>query len=133
MKNFSQLSTNSTEFNLIEPDFNFTQPDFNLSVAPGCNLTSPSTFNTTVLPVLHSLIFVIGVLGNGLVLLVVGRSVLGRNKYGSKASVTNVLVFNLALADLIFVATLPFHAVEKIKVNRLVGIFVMFFLILKPF
>ena len=120
MKNFSQLSTNSTNFNLVDPDFNLTQPS--------CNLTAPSTFNTTVLPILHSLIFVVGVLGNGLVLLVVGRSVLGRNKYGSKASVTNVLVFNLALADLIFVATLPFHAVEKIKVNRLVGGLMLFFL-----
>ena len=125
MKNFSQLSTNSTNFNLVDPDFNLTQPS--------CNLTAPSTFNTTVLPVLHSLIFVVGVLGNGLVLLVVGRSVLGRNKYGSKASVTNVLVFNLAMADLIFVATLPFHAVEKIKVNRLVGSLVLFFLCLNLF
>ena len=121
MKNFSQLSTNSTNFNLVDPDFNLsTVLSCNLT-QPDCNLTQPSTFNTTVLPALHFLIFVIGVLGNGLVLLVVGRSVLGRNKYGSKASVTNVLVFNLALADLIFVATLPFHAVEKIKVNRLVG------------
>ena len=113
MKNISQLPMNSTSSNLIDPGSNLTQPD--------CNLVSPSTFDTTVLPTLHFLIFVVGVLGNGLVLLVVGRSVLGRNKYGSKASVTNVLVFNLALADLIFVATLPFHAVEKIKVNRFVG------------
>ena len=108
MNNISNLHNSTTE-----------------AVNTGCNLTEPPLFDSVVLPSLHFTIFIIGVFGNGLVLLVVGKSVFKRNKYGNKTSVTNVLVFNLALADLIFIGTLPFHAIEKIK-NRLVWIEFLF-------
>ena len=50
-----------------------------------------------IVPVLFGIIFVAGLLGNGIVLLVVARSGLG-----SKKKVTNLYFGSLALADLCF-------------------------------
>ena len=49
------------------------------------------------------LAFVIGLAGNGLVLLVIIR-----NKAVRQKSVANYYILNLALADLLFTSTLPF-------------------------
>uniref|UniRef100_A0A4W3K3T7 Galanin receptor 1b n=1 Tax=Callorhinchus milii TaxID=7868 RepID=A0A4W3K3T7_CALMI len=59
-----------------------------------------------IVPVAFGLVFVLGLVGNGLVL-----AVLGRAKPGRARSVTNVLVLNLSLADLSFlVLCVPFQA-----------------------
>uniref|UniRef100_A0A4W3KFT4 Galanin receptor 1b n=1 Tax=Callorhinchus milii TaxID=7868 RepID=A0A4W3KFT4_CALMI len=63
-------------------------------------------FRAMIVPVAFGLVFVLGLVGNGLVL-----AVLGRAKPGRARSVTNVLVLNLSLADLSFlVLCVPFQA-----------------------
>ncbi|KAL4616934.1 C-C chemokine receptor type 4-like [Arapaima gigas] len=59
--------------------------------------------NATILPVLYSLFFVIGLIGNGLVFWVI----LARVKL---RSMTDVCLLNLAIADLLLLCTLPFLA-----------------------
>ena len=63
------------------------------------------------------LIFVVGVIGNGLVVwLMVKKNKRGRPGY--QRSVTNLYVLNLAIADLIFVGFLPFWTVASISEKK---------------
>jgi len=65
-------------------------------------------------PVIYCLIFVIGVIGNGLVVwLMVKKNNSGHAGY--QRSVTNIYVLNLAIADLIFVGFLPFWTAASIS------------------
>lgn len=61
------------------------------------------------MPVLYSVIFVVGIMGNVLVIAVVG------NKGGR---LVDTFVVNLALADLVFVVTLPVWAVSASQNNH---------------
>ncbi|XP_041961787.1 uncharacterized protein LOC121720020 [Alosa sapidissima] len=65
-----------------------------------CNYTRHSA---SFLPALYSIYFVLGVLGNGLVVWVISMGVRLR-------SMTDVCLLNLALADLLLVSSLPFLA-----------------------
>ncbi|XP_041638586.1 probable G-protein coupled receptor 25 [Cheilinus undulatus] len=69
---------------------------------PGSHLQGSSTF----LPVLYYLIFFTGFLGNLFVISVVGR----KGRKGGR--LVDTFVINLALADLVFVLTLPLWAVS---------------------
>ncbi|XP_067851119.1 type-1 angiotensin II receptor-like [Heptranchias perlo] len=56
-----------------------------------------------MIPVIYSIIFVVGVLGNSMVVVIIYC-------YLKLMTVANIFLLNLALADLIFVVTLPFWA-----------------------
>uniref|UniRef100_UPI00398E9F35 type-1 angiotensin II receptor n=1 Tax=Pristiophorus japonicus TaxID=55135 RepID=UPI00398E9F35 len=56
-----------------------------------------------MIPIIYSIIFVVGVLGNSMVVIIIYR-------YLKLTTVANIFLLNLALADLIFVITLPFWA-----------------------
>uniref|UniRef100_A0A8C4HME4 G-protein coupled receptors family 1 profile domain-containing protein n=1 Tax=Dicentrarchus labrax TaxID=13489 RepID=A0A8C4HME4_DICLA len=61
-----------------------------------------------VVPVVFGLIFVVGVVGNSLVMVVIGRVRGGRTRSGSP---TNIFILNLSVADLLFLLfCVPFHA-----------------------
>ncbi|XP_053288590.1 probable C-C chemokine receptor type 3 isoform X2 [Pleuronectes platessa] len=60
-------------------------------------------FGSVFLPTLYSLVFIVGFLGNGLVVCVVV-------KHRNSTTLTDICLFNLALSDLVFVLTLPFYA-----------------------
>ncbi|XP_061412134.1 C-X-C chemokine receptor type 3-like [Lethenteron reissneri] len=63
----------------------------------------------TLLPVLYSIVFILGLVGNGLAFLVLVRR--QRRGYGSGTwDTTQVFLLNLAAADLLLVATLPLWA-----------------------
>lgn len=68
-----------------------------------CNLGNVSTFAKVFLPTLYSLVFILGFLGNGLVVCVLV-------KHRNKANLTDICLLNLAISDLLFVFTLPFYA-----------------------
>ncbi|KAK3571090.1 hypothetical protein QTP86_001798 [Hemibagrus guttatus] len=68
-----------------------------------CSNTNVSAFSQVFLPTLYSIVFIVGFIGNGLVLCVLV-------KYHQRSNVTDVCLFNLALSDLLFLLSLPFWA-----------------------
>ncbi|XP_016423167.1 C-C chemokine receptor type 5-like isoform X1 [Sinocyclocheilus rhinocerous] len=68
-----------------------------------CNNGNTKAFSEVFLPTLYSLVFILGFIGNGLVVWVLIR-------YRQKSNMTDVCLFNLALSDLLFLVSLPFWA-----------------------
>ncbi|KAL7833923.1 hypothetical protein AOLI_G00288830 [Acnodon oligacanthus] len=85
--------------------FNTTSTDNYYSFTVGnfspCNISDVRDFSRVFLPTLYSMVFVVGLIGNGLVLCVLV-------KYYRKSNIMDVCLFNLALSDLLFLITLPF-------------------------
>ncbi|XP_030012932.1 C-C chemokine receptor type 2-like [Sphaeramia orbicularis] len=68
-----------------------------------CNYSSLSNFTKVFLPILYSLVFIVGFIGNGLVLCVL-------IKHRNQTNLTDICLFNLALSDLLFILTLPLYS-----------------------
>ncbi|XP_035020033.1 C-C chemokine receptor type 1 [Hippoglossus stenolepis] len=68
-----------------------------------CDDVDLKEFGSVFLPTLYSLVFIVGFLGNGLVVCVVV-------KHRNSTTLTDICLFNLALSDLVFLLTLPFYA-----------------------
>ncbi|XP_028839781.1 type-2 angiotensin II receptor [Denticeps clupeoides] len=75
----------------------------NYSVS-SCDLYSPSEYNKSLVPTLYSIIFLLGFLGNVLVVSVLCQR-------SCRRTVANTYLVNLALSDLLFLSSLPFWAV----------------------
>ncbi|XP_065102560.2 C-C chemokine receptor type 5-like [Paramisgurnus dabryanus] len=73
------------------------------NVAQPCNNRNTKAFSEVFLPTFYSIVFIIGFIGNGLVVWVLIR-------YRRKSNMTDVCLLNLAIADLLFLASLPFWA-----------------------
>ncbi|XP_046533862.1 CX3C chemokine receptor 1 isoform X1 [Equus quagga] len=69
--------------------------------AEACNMEDIVAFGTAFLSVVYSLVFVFGLVGNLLVIFSLSNS-------QKRKSITDIYLLNLALSDLLFVATLPF-------------------------
>ncbi|KAK7153930.1 hypothetical protein R3I94_007327 [Phoxinus phoxinus] len=70
-----------------------------------CDLTDNNDFPKIFLPTVYGIIFVLGIIGNGLVVLVMGFQKKSKN-------MTDKYRLHLSIADLLFVLTLPFWAVD---------------------
>lgn len=70
-----------------------------------CELEEGFRFEQTFIPLLYSVAFVIGLVGNGVLLGVLVRS---RERW----SVTDTFILHLSVADLLLLLTLPFWAVQ---------------------
>ncbi|XP_062394172.1 C-C chemokine receptor type 4-like [Sardina pilchardus] len=68
-----------------------------------CSTEDVKNFSQVFLPTLYSLVFIVGLLGNGLVVCVLLW-------FRRKCNLTDVCLLNLALSDLLFVFSLPFWA-----------------------
>ncbi|CAH2318996.1 C-X-C chemokine receptor type 3 [Pelobates cultripes] len=79
-------------------DYQYSPGDFGT-----CNLEESKIFDRNFLPAFYSLLFLIGIIGNVLVMFV-----LLRNKH--KLQSTDIFILNLAIADILLVLTLPFWA-----------------------
>ncbi|KAA0703153.1 C-X-C chemokine receptor type 3 [Triplophysa tibetana] len=93
------------------PDFNFSY-DYNYSYdydySCGDYLESNMHFDSIFIPVLYSVALVVGLLGNGLVLVVLWKKRMSWN-------VTDIFILHLSLADVLLLLTLPLRAVEVVK------------------
>ncbi|XP_068791812.1 C-C chemokine receptor type 8-like isoform X4 [Struthio camelus] len=88
----------SPTFNSSAPyDGSFLYPDIDIN----CGLENISSFASTFFPVLYSVLFVTGLMGNALVVWVL----IGFKKINA---MTDVYLLNLAISDLLFVFSLPF-------------------------
>lgn len=83
-------------------DFAFLDPSL---FSTACETSGVRNFGRLFMPSLYAVIFVTGLLGN---LLVIVTYVL----YVKQKTMTDVYVMNLAIADLIFLCTLPFWAID---------------------
>lgn len=80
--------------------------DFDIPEA--CDSALSSDFNKIFLPAVYGIIFILGIIGNGLVVVVMG--------YQKKVkTMTDKYRLHLSVADLLFVLTLPFWAVDAAK------------------
>ncbi|XP_067295253.1 type-2 angiotensin II receptor [Pseudorasbora parva] len=86
--------------NLTSPSVPMLQQNMTNS----CDFMSSSTSQKKVIPALYSLIFLLGFLGNMLVLCVLYHS-------SGRRTVANTYLMNLAMSDLLFLSSLPFWAV----------------------
>ncbi|XP_030014148.1 C-C chemokine receptor type 5-like [Sphaeramia orbicularis] len=84
-------------------DFSEYYGDLDLGSLAPCNYSSLSNFGKVFLPFLYSLVFILGFLGNGLVLCVL-------IKHRNQTNLTDICLFNLALSDLLFILTLPLYS-----------------------
>ncbi|XP_023130974.1 C-X-C chemokine receptor type 4b [Amphiprion ocellaris] len=82
--------------------------DFDPDYQEPCGSALSSDFNKIFLPTVYGIIFVLGIIGNGLVVVVMG--------YQKKVkTMTDKYRLHLSVADLLFVLTLPFWAVDAVK------------------
>ncbi|XP_039192903.1 C-C chemokine receptor type 4 isoform X2 [Crotalus tigris] len=88
----ASISMESSSFIDYEYDYDGPQP---------CIKDGVRNFGSLFLPTLCSLVFLLGLTGNTLVVLVL-------LKYKRLKSMTDIYVLNLAISDLLFVLTLPF-------------------------
>lgn len=76
-----------------------------LQLEEACGVALGNNFNKIFLPTVYGIIFLLGIIGNGLVIAVVG--------YQKKVrTMTDKYRLHLSVADLLFVLTLPFWAVD---------------------
>ncbi|XP_040913697.1 C-X-C chemokine receptor type 4b [Toxotes jaculatrix] len=82
--------------------------EFDLDLEEPCGSALSSDFNRIFLPTVYGIIFFLGIIGNGLVIVVMG--------YQKKVkTMTDKYRLHLSVADLLFVLTLPFWAVDAAK------------------
>ncbi|XP_062972469.1 CX3C chemokine receptor 1 [Elgaria multicarinata webbii] len=72
-------------------------------LASPCDKMDIQIFGKLFLPILYAIVFIIGLVGNFLVVFTIVRG--GRQK-----SITDIYLLNLAISDLLFVISLPFWA-----------------------
>lgn len=89
---------------------NGTAPEDCCPLGEVCDLTHSQEFKASFIVVLYSLTFVVGVLGNGLLL---GVLVQSRRAW----SVTDTFILHLALADVLLLVTLPMWAVQAARAD----------------
>ncbi|XP_020388000.1 C-C chemokine receptor type 6a [Rhincodon typus] len=73
-----------------------------------CTMNDTRKFTWVFIPVLYSIITAAGIIGNGLV-------VLTYSLYKKVKSMTDMYLMNLAIADILFVVTLPFWAANEVN------------------
>ncbi|XP_043561165.1 type-2 angiotensin II receptor [Chiloscyllium plagiosum] len=82
----------------------FMTPSVQNASGQSCNVVVPSQFISNVIPAVYSIIFILGFIGNSVVIAVLcHRSHL--------KTVSNIYIINLSIADLVFLSTLPIWAV----------------------
>lgn len=95
-----EMSTTTNDFKATtEYDYGDTTP---------CQKTELRALGAQLLPPLYSLVFVIGLVGNILVVLVLMQ-------YKRLKSMTSIYLLNLAISDLLFLFTLPFWIDYSLK------------------
>ncbi|XP_060708675.1 C-X-C chemokine receptor type 3-2-like isoform X1 [Hemiscyllium ocellatum] len=102
---------NSTEQSLLEFTSEYYYDDFDLSdlvVSQPCRPIVVENFVRVFVPILYSLVLLLGVLGNMMVILIIGRL------RSARRTLTDTFILHLAGADLLLVLTLPFWAVEAV-------------------
>ncbi|KAG8521574.1 C-C chemokine receptor type 1 [Galemys pyrenaicus] len=106
---------NSTTSTNYDPTIDYDPTtDYDYQNSAPCQKAEVRAFGAQLLPPLYSLVFVIGLIGNILVVLVLVQ-------YKRLRSMTCIYLLNLAISDLFFLFTLPFWIDYKLKDNWVFG------------
>ncbi|XP_030600190.1 C-X-C chemokine receptor type 5 isoform X2 [Archocentrus centrarchus] len=111
--------TNCTWSDCTGPDCNWTDCNWTDGTGPDCicdYTASLHSFYTVFLPVLYSVIFLLGVAGNGLMITVL----LTRCR---RLRITEIYLLHLAMADLMLLFTIPFNVADS-ATGWVFGVFV---------
>ncbi|XP_062911255.1 C-C chemokine receptor type 6a [Mobula hypostoma] len=84
--------------------YNFSE-DYYDGVETLCRMSENKTLSPLFIPIFYSFIATMGIIGNGLVVVIY-------LSYKRVRSMTDMFLMNLAIADILFVVTLPFWAVD---------------------
>ncbi|KAM8868928.1 C-C chemokine receptor type 1-like [Spinachia spinachia] len=87
----------------VSAEYDYSDYDSHDNNSSPCNNAGLRDFGKVFLPTIYSLVFVLGVIGNGLVVCVLV-------KHRHQSNLTDMCLFNLAVSDLVFVFTLPFYS-----------------------
>ncbi|CAM4537613.1 C-C chemokine receptor type 6 [Caretta caretta] len=105
---------NGVEPNYTEyPDYTF---DYDKITSP-CDKGEVRNFTKVFLPIAYSIICVLGLVGNIFVVMTFAL-------YKKTKSMTDIYLFNMAIADILFVLTLPFWAVNYAAEKWIFGDFI---------
>ncbi|KAG8442667.1 hypothetical protein GDO86_011454, partial [Hymenochirus boettgeri] len=89
----------------IEEHYTINTPDYIISDAGiFCEKSSVREFASYILPPIYWLVFLFGLIGNGLIIIVFVY-------YRKLKTMTDIYLINLAIADTLFLITLPFWAI----------------------
>ncbi|KAK7157548.1 hypothetical protein R3I93_008900 [Phoxinus phoxinus] len=103
------ITMNAEDLGNFSADYNYTLYDEDCCGGGlVCEQDSSMHFDSIFIPVLYSLALVVGLLGNGLVLVVLWKK-------RQSLNVTDIFILHLSLADTLLLMTLPFWAVEAVK------------------
>ncbi|KAM6450890.1 C-C chemokine receptor type 5-like isoform 1-T1 [Liasis olivaceus] len=98
-----EATGNKMDYLINGTDEGFTTTEFDYgSIVTPCHAKAVQKFGSNVLPTLFSLVFIFGLLGNVLVVLVL-------IKYKKFKSMIDIYLLNLAISDLLFIFSLPFR------------------------
>nr|BAM65822.1 C-X-C chemokine receptor type 3 [Xenopus laevis] len=98
---------NADDFESSSPFYDYKSSTETTDEAP-CNLQTTVMFDRSFLPAFYSIVFLLGMLGNVLVLVV-----LLQNRWRLQS--TDIFLLHLALADILLVITLPFWATQAVS------------------
>ncbi|XP_004640827.1 C-C chemokine receptor type 1-like [Octodon degus] len=101
------------EIPMATEDYSLTT-EYDYGALTLCHSVVVRAFTSQALPPLYSLVFLIGVVGNVLVVLVL-------MKYKRLQSMTTIYLLNLALSDLLSLFTLPFRINYQVKESWIFG------------
>ncbi|XP_038622336.1 C-C chemokine receptor type 3-like [Tachyglossus aculeatus] len=97
----------------VETDYDSTtEPLYDL--AEPCKKTDVKVLAARFLPPLYSLVFIVGVVGNAMVVLIL-------IKYKRLITMTNIYLLSLAFSDLLFLSTFPFWIHSELKGDWIFG------------
>ncbi|XP_028678356.1 C-X-C chemokine receptor type 3-2 [Erpetoichthys calabaricus] len=98
--------SHTEEYDFDADYYNSSYPDEETDAAP-CLQDEAFQFNRSYTPIMYTIVFLVGLVGNILVFLVVCR-------YKRRSfSLTDTFLLNLTVADLLLVLTLPFNSVQS--------------------
>ncbi|XP_067874597.1 C-X-C chemokine receptor type 3-2-like isoform X2 [Heterodontus francisci] len=73
-----------------------------------CKPIAIGYFNSLFIPIIYSVVFLLGVFGNGMLIFIIAR-------HKQSRTITDTFILHLAIADLLLVITLPFWMVEAVN------------------
>ncbi|KAM4821716.1 C-C chemokine receptor type 1-like [Thomomys bottae] len=102
------------EMTTVTTDDYVVATEYDYGASTPCIKVTERAFGARLLPPLYSLVFIIGLVGNILVVLVLLQNRRLRN-------MTSIYLLNLAVSDLLFLVTLPFWINYKLRDNWIFG------------
>ncbi|XP_026041205.1 C-X-C chemokine receptor type 3-like [Astatotilapia calliptera] len=108
MMEYKKFTGEDLDWSDLYENYNYSDGNISYEGSDICSLTENVDFEAVFIPVLYSVVFAVGLTGNGLLLRILARS---RKTW----SVTDTFILHLGVADILMLVTLPIWAVQYAK------------------